>query len=85
MTRKRFKKLLMGRFGYSRRDAEDAAALVAYTDGMGKSYEEIYYLYYSYNGLMSKLARELEDAFIHMYHRCCGEGQKLVDETVMDI
>lgn len=30
MTRKRFKKLLMGRCGYSKRDAEDAAALVSY-------------------------------------------------------
>ena len=37
MTRKRFKKLLMGRYGYSRTQAADTAALVAFrgraTDG----------------------------------------------------
>lgn len=30
MTRKRFKKLLMGRYGYSRTQAADAVALVVY-------------------------------------------------------
>lgn len=42
MTRKRFKKLLMGRFGYSRRDAEYAARRIVEEND---SYDNIYYSY----------------------------------------
>lgn len=73
MTRKRFQKLLMGRFGYSRRDAEDAARRVIEEND---SYDDIYYLYLTTLIMQKMFCQELGDAIISMYHKCCGEGRK---------
>lgn len=73
MTRKRFQKLLMGRFRYTKRDAEDAARRVVEEND---SYEDIYFLYLTTLIMQKMFYQELGDAIVGMYHKCCGEGRK---------